>query len=113
MTHQRKTTREVGQMPVVICRARRQVAENLTLKRRPPIRPPRRRKLFPIERKGTITSWIRATPHGKGRVVKAFGVRAGGMQKMHSPRRWMWRGRRSASGGEAANWDWNLRSTPK
>jgi hypothetical protein len=96
--HQRKTAREVEQKPVVICGARRQVAENLTLKRRPPIRPPRRRKLPPIERGGTTTSWIRATPHGKGGVVKAFGVRARGMQKMCSPRRLMWRGTRNASG---------------
>jgi hypothetical protein len=74
---QGKTTREVEQMPVVSCRARRQVAENLMLK----IRPLRRRKLPPIERGGTTTSWIRAAPHGKGRVVIAFGVRARGLQK--------------------------------
>jgi hypothetical protein len=110
---QRKTTRQVEQTPVVICRAERWVAENLTLKRRPPIRPSRRRKLPPIEWGGGTTSWIRVTPHGKGRGVKAFGVKARGMQKMRNPRRLIWRGTRSASGWEAANRDWNSRSTPK
>jgi hypothetical protein len=79
--HQGKAAREVEQTPVVSRRARRQVAENLTLKLTPPIKPPRRRKLPCIKRGGTTTSWIRATPHGKERVVKAFGVRARGMQK--------------------------------
>ncbi len=109
--HQRKTTREVKKTPVVSCRARIWVAENPTLKMRFPIRPPRRRKVPPIERGGSTTSLIRATPHGKGRAVKAFRIRARGMQKVCSLRKLMWRDTKSANSWEAANWDWSPRST--
>jgi hypothetical protein len=54
--HQGKATREVEQTPVVSRRARRQVAENLTLKMWPPIRPYRRRNVPPIKRGGITTS---------------------------------------------------------
>jgi hypothetical protein len=109
--HQRKTARDVERTPVVSRRARIRVAENLTLKMRPPIRPPRRRKVPPIERGGSTTSLIRATPHGKGRAIKAFRIRARGMQKVCSLKKLMWRDTKSANSWETANWDWNARST--
>jgi hypothetical protein len=104
--HQRKTAREVEQMPVVSHIARRRVAENLTLKMRPPHKTPQEEESAPHRKGGgTTTSLIRGTPHGKGRFVKAFKIRARGMQKVCSLRKLM------SNSWEAANWDWNSRST--